>query len=183
MPQPTVPRIETPMDTALPAPANKTPLFLAVIAAVALGAALLFILRPSTGGLVVTVAGEGNRPVGAVEVLVDGKLACTTSPCTLEDLEAGPHVVQARAQGYQENAETAVLVSGGQDAVHNIRLTKAAGTGIKITGKGAGLRLFVDGKDMGPLPQELGTLSPGSRGQGNERALRAVAEDRDGQSG
>jgi serine/threonine-protein kinase len=156
------PRIQSVTSTSVPpAPANRTPLILALMVAVGLGLALFFVLRPTTGGLVVTVAGPGNKPVEGVEVLVDSKVACKASPCTLADLPAGTHLVQARAKGYSPTAEIAVLVTGGQDAVHNIPLAKAAGTGLRVTGTGAGLRVFVDGKDYGPLPQELSELSAG----------------------
>lgn len=144
-----------------PAPASKMPLIIGAAAAVALGVALFLILRPSTGGLVVTVAGPGSRPLSGVEVLVDGKVVCTSSPCSLTDLRAGTHMVQARAEGYSQTAETAVLVTGGDDAVHNIRLAQSSGTGLRVTGTGAGLRLHVDGQEVGPLPQELKKMAPG----------------------
>ncbi len=149
------------VGSAPPAPGNRTPLLIGAVAAVALGLALFFILRPTTGGLVVTVAGPGNKLISSVEVLVDGKVACKSSPCTLGELPAGTHMVKARAEGYAQTAETAVLVTGGEDAVKNILLAQAAGTGVRVSGSGQGLRLFVDGEDKGPLPQELKTLTPG----------------------
>ncbi len=144
-----------------PVGTNRTPLMLGAIAALVLGIALFFILRPSTGGLVVTVAGPGSEPISGVEVVVDGKVACTASPCTLQELQAGTHMVQARAAGYAQTAESAVLITSGQDAVQNIRLAKAGGTGVRVSGTGAGLKLYVDGQDKGPLPAELKELSPG----------------------
>ncbi len=151
----------TDIDSVPPAPANRTPLVFGAIAAIVLGIALFFMLRPTTGGLVVTVAGPGNKPIRGVEVVVDGEVACKASPCTLADLPAGTHMVIARAEGYSQTAETAVLVSSGQDAVKNIVLAQASGTGIRVTGTGQGLRLFVDGEDKGPLPQELKKMSAG----------------------
>lgn len=152
------PRLEA--GSVPPRSTGRAPLWLAV-AAVVLGAALFFVLRPTTGGLVVTVAGPGSKPIKTVEVLVDGQKACTSSPCSLKELSAGTHMVKARAEGYQETAETAVLVSSGQDAVHNIRLAQAGGTGLHVAGQGTGLRLSVDGKEIGPLPQELKEMAPG----------------------
>src|SRR6202000_1630529 len=35
------------------------------------------------------------------------------------------------------------------------------GTGIRVTAEARGIKLSVDGKDVGPLPQELKDLSPG----------------------
>ncbi|HEX2731723.1 MAG TPA: PEGA domain-containing protein [Polyangiaceae bacterium] len=152
------PRID--VSSAPPRAPSRTPLWLG-IAGVVLAVALYFVLRPTTGGLVVTVAGPGSKPLKAVEVLVDGKTACTSSPCALKELGAGTHMVKAVAEGYQETAETAVLITSGQDAVHNIRLAQASGTGVRVTGQGTGLRLVVDGKEIGPLPQELKDMSPG----------------------
>jgi PEGA domain len=141
--------------------ANRTPLLIGGLAVAVLGLVLFFLLRPATGGLVVTVAGPGNKPLDVVAVLLDGKEVCKSSPCTLKDIPAGTHMVQARADGYQETAEAAVLVTGKQDAVHNIRLVQASGTGIRISALGDGLRLSIDGREIGPLPQELSDLAPG----------------------
>jgi len=65
-----------------------------------------------------------------------------------------------RAAGYQATAKSAVAVIGGQNAVHNVQLIRA-GTGIKVFGEGSGLTLLVDGKEFGPLPQELREMEPG----------------------
>jgi serine/threonine-protein kinase len=154
-------RVETSPASVPPVAPNRSLLVWGAAAAAVLATALIFLLRPTTGGLVVTVAGPASRPLDKVEVLLDGKAVCKSSPCTLKDLAAGTHMVRARAEGYLETAETAVLVTGGQDAVHNIRLAPDAGTGVRVTSQSPGLRLFVDDKDMGPLPQELKDLSPG----------------------
>ncbi len=140
---------------------NRTPLMVAAIVAVGLVAALFFFLRPSTGGLVVTVAGPGNKPIDNVQVLINGQVRCESSPCRLEDLKADTYLVTAKAEGYQDTAELAVQVTGGQDAVHNIPMLKASGTGIRVKAEGTGLRLFIDDREVGPLPQELKDLSPG----------------------
>lgn len=140
---------------------KRTPLIVAGLAALALLVGLFFVLRSSSGGLVVTVAGSGGQALDSVEVLVDGTVRCNASPCRLEGLEAGTHMIRARADGYQETADTAVLISGGQDAVHNVKLVQASGTGIRVSGEGPGLVLYVDGREIGPLPQELKDLSPG----------------------
>jgi serine/threonine-protein kinase len=87
--------------------------------------------------------------------------ACLFQRVQLTDIPAGTRMVRARADGYQETADTAVLISGGQDAVHNIKLVRASGTGIRVTAEGPGLVLSVDGSEVGPLPQELKELSPG----------------------
>ncbi len=141
---------------------SKLGLYLGGGLALALLAALVYVLMPRSGTLVVTVAGPGNKPLDHVEVLVDGKVVCQASPCTLSDVASGTHLVRARATGYQSTADTAVPVTGGQDAVHNVKLDPAEGTGVKVTAVGSGLRLWLDGKEIGSLPQELTDLEPGT---------------------
>jgi hypothetical protein len=142
--------------------ASKAGLYLGGGVALALLAALVFVLMPRSGTLVVTVAGPGNKPIEHVEVVVDGKVVCQASPCTLADVASGTHLVRARATGYQATADTAVPVTGGQDAVHNVKLDPAKGSGLKVSAVGNGLRLWVDGKEIGSLPQELTDLEPGT---------------------
>lgn len=130
--------------------------------ALALLATLIYILMPRAGNLVVTVAGPGNKPIDNVEVLLDAKVVCQASPCTVKDVAAGTHLVRARAEGYQATADTAVPVTGGQDAVHNIKLDPAQATGVKVTANGSDLRLWIDDKEIGTLPQEVTDVAPGS---------------------
>jgi hypothetical protein len=140
---------------------NRTPFWVAALVVAALGIGLFFVLRGSGGGLVITVAGSGGQALDSVEILVDGQVKCSSSPCRLGEIPSGTHMVRARADGYQETADTAVLISGGQDAVHNIKLVRASGTGVRVSAEGSGLVLLVDGKEVGPLPQEIKDLSPG----------------------
>lgn len=144
------------------APTSRLGLYVGGGLALALLAALIYILMPRAGNLVLTVAGPGNRPIDNVEVLVDGKVVCQASPCTARDIAAGTHMVRARAEGYQVTTDTAVLVTSGQDAVHNIKLEPAQATGIKVTANGSDLRLWVDDKEIGTLPQEVTNLEPGT---------------------
>jgi serine/threonine-protein kinase len=140
-------------------------------AVIVLGAVLGLLLRPAKGSLIVTVSGVGSRPIDAVEVLVDGDVVCSASPCRV-DLKAGTHLVQARAAGHQAAAEIAIVITGGQEAVHNVTLARTGGTGIKVNAQGAGLKLYVDGNEIGPLPQELPDMSPG------EHSIRVAGNDR-----
>jgi serine/threonine-protein kinase len=138
----------------------------AVLALAGLAAAALliaiFALWPRTGTLVVTVAGPGKKPIDAVQVLVDGEKRCEASPCNIGDLKAGPHYVKVTAAGYQPTADTAVKVESGDQAVLDITLERASdGTGIRVTSEASGLKLYVDGKEIGPLPQELKDMTAG----------------------
>jgi len=145
---------------AQPAPSQRLPYLFAALSAV-LVAALFWVLLPKKGGLTVTVAGgPGNKELAAVEVIVDNKVRCRASPCELPSLKQGTHYVEVRAAGYQATAKSAVAIVGGQTAVHNVQLIRA-GTGIKVFGEGSGLNLLVDGKEFGPLPQELREMEPG----------------------
>jgi len=144
-----------------PQPAPTPRLFWALAVAGALVAALLvYFALPKKGALTVTVAGgPGNKELSSVEVVLDNKLRCKTSPCEIASLKQGTHYVEVRAAGYQATAKSAVAIVGGQTAVHNVQLIRA-GTGIKVFGEGTGLTLLVDGKEFGPLPQELREMEP-----------------------
>jgi hypothetical protein len=163
MPRATIP--PTPHDATYalppqPAPSQRLPYVFAVLCTV-LVAALVWVLLPKKGGLTVTVAGgPGNKELAAVEVIVDNKVRCRASPCELPSLKQGTHYVEVRAAGYQATAKSAIAIVGNQTAVHNVQLIRA-GTGIKVFGEGSGLNLLVDGKEFGPLPQELREMEPG----------------------
>lgn len=133
---------------------------MAAIVAICVGV-LVFLLLPQKGSLTVTVAGPGNKPLEAVEIIVDGRVRCRASPCRVPDLKAGAHIVQARAAGYQSTAEMAVEVSGRQEAVHNVLLSRSLPTGLRVFGEGTGMTLLVDGREIGPLPQVLRDMEPG----------------------
>jgi hypothetical protein len=139
-------------------------LFLALLVIAGVGLGAFFINKGKPGSLVVTVAGPGNKPVDGVEIYVDGKREnCRgVSPCRIENLKPGTHIVKSSAAGYSATADTAIKITPGEEQVHNAVLgSPAEGTGIKVTHEGRGLKLFIDDKEIGPLPQERGDLSPG----------------------
>jgi serine/threonine-protein kinase len=143
-------------------------LLVALIAA----AAVLFFFWPRSGSLVVTVSGPGNKPLDAVEILMNGEKKCASSPCTVEGLKPDTYYVRASAAGYQPMADIAVVVGTGSKAVQNLTLVRATGTGIKVIGEGTGLKLYVDGREVGPLPQEIKDMEPG------EHVVRVAGSDR-----
>jgi serine/threonine-protein kinase len=119
-------------------------------------------LMPSNGSIVIAVSGPGNRAIDSVQVLVDGKKLCDTSPCVANGIPAGTHFVKVQAPGYATPSAHAVKVVRGDEAVVNLQLSPAGeGTVLKVSGEGSGLKLFIDGKEMGPLPQEVKDLTPG----------------------
>lgn len=139
-----------------------------------LGVALfaIMLLMPKPGSIVVAVTGPGNRALDAVQVFVDGKKQCDTSPCVVNGVKTGPHYVKVSAAGFSPSAQ-AVKVSSGDELVLNLQLGAGGeGTGIKVSAEGSGLKLWVDDKEIGPLPQEVKDLTPGDhkiRVAGNDR--------------
>jgi hypothetical protein len=147
-------------------------------------AGIVFFATQRGGKVSVFVAGPGGNPLSSLTVYIDGVPKCKTSPCNL-DLDKGVHAVKASADGYVAQEQGATLHAGEEVAV-NFKLEKGSdGTGIKVSGKQDGVELFVDGKEIGPLPQEVKDLSPGPHKilfKGNDRyepAERVVNVDAD----
>lgn len=141
---------------------SKAGIIIAAVVGVAavLGAVVFFLAQPKTGRVAVFVTASGGKSLDRLTVFVDGAKKCETSPCTLE-LGKGVHAIKAMADGYA-SAEQGATVEAGKELAVNFKLEKAsAGTGIKVAGKQEGVKLFVDGKEVGPLPQELKDMAPG----------------------
>ena len=136
-------------------------LAIAVIGGVGLGA--YFLSQGKHGSLVITVAGPGNKPVDGVEIYVDGtKASCSGSPCRVSELKPGTHLLKVSAAGYPPTADVGVRVPAGEEAVQNVELARPSeGTGVKVTAEGRGLKLFIDDKEIGPLPQEIRDMAAG----------------------
>jgi serine/threonine-protein kinase len=147
-------------------------LYVVLGAAVVAAIAAAWFLWPRTGSLVVTVSGPGNKPLDAVEILVNGNRKCASSPCTIDGLKSDTYYVRAHAAGYQAMADIAVVVSPSAKAVQNLTLVRALGTGVKVLGEGAGLKLYVDEREVGPLPQEIKDMEPG------QHAIKVSGGDR-----
>lgn len=159
---------------AVPAkPKSRGKLLLLAAALLSAGgiAAGAFFLMPRTGSLKVYVAGPQGSDVGPVDVFVDDQKVCSSSPCFVKDLEPGIHDVYAKAEGYAPAATKGVDITAGSTASFEIDLAEP-GTGIEVAGAHPGITLHVDGKEIGSLPQKIGTLTPG------EHTLRFVGSDR-----
>jgi len=123
--------------------------------------------------LLVSVAGPGGHAIDSVDVFIDGTKRCESSPCLVQGLASGAHLVRASAKGYQETAEQAVAVESGEQAAQTITLTASgAGTGVRVSALGSGLRLFIDGQEYGELPQTAKGIAPG------EHSLKVAGSDR-----
>jgi len=149
-------------------------MFVVAVAAVVVVGISLFLFLPRQGGLVVAVAGPGKKQVDTVQVFVDGVKRCDTSPCVARDLSSGKaHIVKIKAAGYVNPADQPVSIRSGEDIVVNIDLTPASsGSGLKVTSEGSGQKLWIDGKEIGLLPQEVKDLTPG------EHSIKVGGNDR-----
>jgi len=160
MPAPSLP------DFAASQPAGSRNLMMALIVIVVAGVGLgaYFLSKGKPGSLVVSVAGPGNKPVDGVEIFVDTKKQdqCSGSTCRVPELKPGTHLLKVSAAGYPPTADIAVRVPAGEEAVQNVELAHPSqGTGLKVTAEGRGLKLIVDDKEIGPLPQEIRDMTPG----------------------
>jgi serine/threonine-protein kinase len=136
-------------------------------------ASLLLYFTMRSGTLVVTVTGPAGKAIDTLEVIVDGTKRCDTSPCIVSGLSAGAHLVRATAKGYEETADQAVAIESGQHAVQTIALSPTgAGTAIRVSALGSGLKLYVDSQEIGELPQTAKGIEPG------EHTLRVAGSDR-----
>lgn len=128
------------------------------------GAALAFaafqVFSPKKGELIVDVANQQCNVMSDVRIYVDDELACATTPCRLETA-ARSHVVYAEAPGYPRTAAEAVIVEAGSVTLHKLQLGPVAETGVAVRSKLPGLSLYVDGVQVGDLPQRLPSLTPG----------------------
>ena len=147
---------------------SRTGLVVGGVTAVAVLAAAAFFLAPRKGEIVVS-ATDSKGDISHIEVYVDGKKTeCGTSPCIVSEVVAGPHTVKVVAEGYPAIPEQTPNVLWHQQAraVFAMALTaataEAAGTGVKVTGTQAGVKLYVDDKEIGQVPAEARDLSPGS---------------------
>jgi eukaryotic-like serine/threonine-protein kinase len=148
-------------------------ILVALFGVLILGGLGFFFLMPSAGSLKVYVSGPGGRDIGKVDIFVDNEKVCTSSPCAVKDLKPGIHDVKAEAEGYEATAPKGVEIKGGSQAKLDLELAVAsAGTGFKVAGAQQGVKLIVDGAEVGPLPQTIKNLSPG------EHKLRFVGSDR-----
>jgi serine/threonine-protein kinase len=141
----------------------------AALAMLAVGL-VAFKFWPRTGTLTVTVAGPNRAPVDAIEIRVDDRTVCRQSPCSVAKVAVGAHTVDVTAPGYVKSATRAAEIEIDKTALLDFSLTLAT-TGLRVGALGPNLRLFVDGKDRGPLPASVDDVGAGShsiRIEGNE---------------
>jgi len=128
---------------------------------VMLAAALTVLLSARSGELVVNVSGVGGETIDGLSIQVDGEQRCTKVPCRLSGIAPGAHGVKADGHGYAATAERHVLVEAGRQALLDLVLAPDPSTGVRVTAKGSDFRLSVDGREIGSVPREVGSLAPG----------------------
>lgn len=130
----------------------------AAISAAAMGM-FLYLRRPAN--VEVQVTDERGAGVATVEVHVDGKKVCDTTPCILRDVAPGSKSIRVLAKGFVDEQPRTVDISAGADQKVAFALKAAAGS-LSVQGDQPGVRVFVDGVDRGPLPAKLTDLAIGS---------------------
>lgn len=141
----------------------------------AVAGAVFFLTSPRTGRVVVNVNDPKGVAINRVEIFVDGKKWCDTTPCAIDPVPAGPHEVKVLADGFEVPAARAISVEARKESSLSFALAPAAGrggTGVKVAGSQPGVKLFVDDREVGPLPAEVRDLTPGSH------RVRIVGTDR-----
>jgi hypothetical protein len=137
----------------------------AALAGLLLFVTLMFALSPRSGSLVVTALAPGNRAVDDVTIFIDGRPLCDVSPCRIKGLTPGMHTLRASAPNLASQAEETVEITAGDEATYNIDLLAVApevrSGGMRVPAAEVPLTLFVDGKRVGKLPQEVSGLSAG----------------------
>jgi hypothetical protein len=135
-----------------------------VAAAASLVLAVVLCSAPRAGQLAVNVADLKGASISHLLIYVDGNIKCDSAPCVVSDVAAGSHTVKVKATGFEPAAEKAVAIEPRRNTTvdFSLALLPNGGTGIRVTGTQAGVELFVDDKEIGPLPQELHNMAPGS---------------------
>jgi hypothetical protein len=126
--------------------------------------ASVFALTPHSGRIAVNLGDSKGSAVPHAAIYVDGKKQCDVTPCIVSDVAAGSHTLRVEASGFEAQADKVVVVESRKETTVDFSLasTTNGGTGIRVTGMQPGTKLFVDDKEVGPLPQDLHDMDPGT---------------------
>lgn len=103
-------------------------LLLVAAALLVVGGGAGFALMPSSGTLVVSASGPHGRILPSVEIFVDEVKRCNESPCRVDGLSDGVHIVAAKAPGYDTMAGKAVKVQSGDEVPFDLELQASTTT-------------------------------------------------------
>jgi hypothetical protein len=133
---------------------------ISLVAAAVVGAVTFLV--PHTGRIVINVTDPKGASVGRVDIYVDGRKQCDTAPCIVEQQSAATHEVKVVADGYDLPASQGVNVEARKDTMATFMLgSPSKGMGIKVGGTQPGVKLYVDDKEIGPLPQDYREMTAG----------------------
>ncbi len=143
-------------------PQSKATLWAASALIAALLIALGFLLIPQTGRLIVDVNVPKGASANRVDIFVDGRKQCDTAPCIIDPLSSGAHEVKVVAEGYDTPPVQTVTIAARHDTNATFALDMGVKhTELKVSGTQPGVKLYVDDKEIGPLPQDLRDVTPG----------------------
>lgn len=148
-------------------PPSRTPMWIGLLIAIVAIAGVgvwSMLQQRGPGTLVVNVADARGQAVSGLEVYVDDAKRCDSAPCILRDLTPGAHLVKVVAPGFEPPAPRGITIEAQKSMTVDVPLVAskaAAGTGVKVSGTQPGVKLYVDGKEIGALPQEVKDLEPG----------------------
>jgi len=108
--------------------------------------------RPAYGRLSIT-----TEPAQA-EVMLDSA-ARGQSPCVLDSVTPGPHVLIIKKKGFFGKK---VSIDVPADSMVALPVTLVAPGGLVVTTRPSGARVLLDGKEMGVTPWENAKLRPGT---------------------
>ena len=173
-------------------PTSRTGIYIAaalfLLALIATVFAIYFFVLPKNAQLTVTLSDKSGAKVTKGKVYVNGSLRCDfVDPCLLPDLAAGTYKVRVVPQDFDTPPEQEVKLESRaqmtlpfivEATAPKVEPKKAvASVGLKVSGKQIGVKLYVDGEEKGPLPQELNDLQAGEHKiRDRRRSLRAVRD-------
>jgi serine/threonine protein kinase len=125
-----------------------------------------FFMYPKKGKVDIDVTDTIGNKVDEVEIYIDGTKRCDTRPCRVE-LEAGPRHIKVATRGgpTRFTDEKVIEVRAGESqsvalvvaqAVAQTGRASVAATAslVRVSSTQPGITLFIDGKELGPLPQD-----------------------------
>jgi PEGA domain len=116
-------------------------------------------LWPHTGRILINVNDAHGASVNRADIFVDSRKQCDTAPCLVEDVDVGVHEVKVIAEGSETPQILSVNVESRKEA--NATFTQSEKNELKANGNQAGVKLYLDDKEMGPLPQDIHDIPPG----------------------
>ncbi len=181
-PQTALPPVQRAMEATAVVPraqgGSKAPMWIGLLVAIlAIGGVVTYtqMQQHGPGTLVINAADAQGKPVSGLEIYVDDAKRCDSSPCIVRDVAPGPHLVKVSAPGFDSPAPKAIGVEAQKSATLDLSLTaakNAASTGVKVSGNQPNVKLWVDGKEIGTLPQEVKDLEAG------DHKIRIAGSDR-----